>query len=245
MPYVYKAALWCDSCGRVIKDRLIAEGKAPTDIDSEHTWDSDDFPKYVMDPGESDCPSHCDAGEECLEAEDLGCGHKVGALIDTRLTDAGIEYVRNAHRERPTGVTSLWMHAFDIDFDDDSDESEDPIGPFLEQYIETALWSSTDESTPSGGNPMDENYDIDDMAQEAIDAMRKDCNAFVEQAGDLINGFDETDVAHDFWLTRNRHGVGFWDGDYPEPQATKLTDLAHGFGECHLYVGDDGKVYVE
>ena len=52
-------------------------------------------------------------------------------------------------------------------------------------------------------------------------------------------------IAHDFWLTRNRHGAGFWDGDYPEPEATQLTDLAHTFGECHLYVGDDNKLYLD
>jgi hypothetical protein len=51
-------------------------------------------------------------------------------------------------------------------------------------------------------------------------------------------------VAHDFWLTRNHHGAGFWDGDYPEPLGKQLTELAHSYGECELYVGDDSKIYI-
>jgi len=26
----------------------------------------------------------------------------------------------------------------------------------------------------------------------------------------------EAQAGHDFWLTRNGHGAGFWDGDWPE-----------------------------
>jgi hypothetical protein len=50
-------------------------------------------------------------------------------------------------------------------------------------------------------------------------------------------------IGHDFWLTRNRHGAGFWDrglGDLGD----KLTAAAHTYGESNLYVGDDGQVYV-
>ena len=55
---------------------------------------------------------------------------------------------------------------------------------------------------------------------------------------------DMEQVAHDFWLTRNRHGAGFWDGDYEEEAGKKLTEIAHSFGEVHPYVGDDGKIYI-
>jgi hypothetical protein len=51
-------------------------------------------------------------------------------------------------------------------------------------------------------------------------------------------------AGHDFWLTRNGHGAGFWDGDWPEPLATVLTDAAHAFGELSPYVGDDGLIYL-
>lgn len=50
-------------------------------------------------------------------------------------------------------------------------------------------------------------------------------------------------VAHDFIMTRNGHGCGFWDGDWAEPWATILTDLSHEFGEIAVYVGDDNLLY--
>lgn len=51
-------------------------------------------------------------------------------------------------------------------------------------------------------------------------------------------------AGHDFWLTRNGHGAGFWDGDWPEPHASILTEASKTFGETDLYIGDDGKVHV-
>ena len=53
----------------------------------------------------------------------------------------------------------------------------------------------------------------------------------------------EEHAGHDFWLTRNGHGCGFWDGDWTEPAATKLTESAENFGDYDLYIGDDGKIY--
>jgi hypothetical protein len=117
------------------------------------------------------------------------------------------------------------------------------MNPNLRQYLETALWSTTDNSTPSGGEPLDKNYSVDDIAPEAIEQASADWESFVKQAGSFLDDLDLTDVAHDFWLTRNRHGAGFWDGDYEEGIGKKLTDLAHTFGEVDLYIGDDGRLY--
>jgi hypothetical protein len=55
---------------------------------------------------------------------------------------------------------------------------------------------------------------------------------------------DEVDSergGHDFWLTRNRHGAGFWDGDWE--RGAELTKAAHTFGGIDLFVGDDGRVH--
>jgi hypothetical protein len=48
---------------------------------------------------------------------------------------------------------------------------------------------------------------------------------------------------HDFWLTRNGHGAGFWDGDYEEELGEKLTAICKKMGSIDLYVGDDNKIY--
>ena len=123
------------------------------------------------------------------------------------------------------------------------------IDPFLASYIETALWSSTDESDPNtGGNPLDSNYSIKDIAPETLEVMKQDCDRFLKENAQLLRQAIEEDdaswgtIAHDFWLTRNRHGAGFWDGDYPAT-GDALTEAAHAFGEANLYIGDDGRIY--
>ena len=110
---------------------------------------------------------------------------------------------------------------------------------FLEQYLVTALWSSIDEKD----NPFDDNYSIDDFSEKALKQADKDCDLFIEKAGDLLDDFDDTDIAHDFWLTRQGHGAGFWDGDYPDEIGDKLTEIANDFRELYIYVGDDGQLY--
>lgn len=118
----------------------------------------------------------------------------------------------------------------------------------LRQYIETALWSTNDDSTPSGGVPLDDNYSADDLAPETLARMTADWEAFCKRAGELglmsVPFRSLTDIAHDFWLTRNGHGCGFWDGDYVEPYASRLTALAKTFGEQWIYVGDDSRLYI-
>lgn len=60
----------------------------------------------------------------------------------------------------------------------------------------------------------------------------------------VMKGYSLDSFAHDFWLTRNRHGVGFWDrglgklGDH-------LTTWAHAAGSRSAYLGDDNLVYFE
>lgn len=110
----------------------------------------------------------------------------------------------------------------------------------VDQYLVTALWSSTDENQ----EPLDSSYALADIAEESIDKAEQDCAAFISQAGSILDSLDLEDVGHDFWLTRNGHGAGFWDGDYEESVSKKLTELSHKFGEIDAYVGDDGKVYI-
>jgi len=106
-------------------------------------------------------------------------------------------------------------------------------------YLITALWSSVDDETP-----LDENYGIEDIAQESIEQAEKDCKRFMELAGEIKDTEDMELIGHDFWLTRNRHGAGFWDGDYPL-DGERLTEISKGFREVYPIVGDDGKIYFE
>jgi hypothetical protein len=125
---------------------------------------------------------------------------------------------------------------------------------FFTAYLVTALWSSNDESDEQGGQPLDLNFDIDEISEESLARMRADCDTFYDENETDLNcdgvtyGPDfgqDGRAGHDFWLTRNHHGAGFWDGDWPEAEGERLTKAAHKFGECNLYVGDDKQIYCD
>jgi hypothetical protein len=114
---------------------------------------------------------------------------------------------------------------------------------FETAYLKCALWSSLDESNDNGGNPLDDNYSIDDIDIETIDAAKRDCDAFISKAGPLLDDLDDSQAGHDFWLTRNYHGAGFWDRGIGET-GDKLTDIAQSFEELNPFV-HNGKIIIE
>ena len=58
---------------------------------------------------------------------------------------------------------------------------------FTRQYLETALWSSTDESREDGGDPMNDHYGIEDIDPDTVATAQADCDRFRETAGDLLD----------------------------------------------------------
>lgn len=127
-----------------------------------------------------------------------------------------------------------------------TEEPADPIGldEFYDQYVETALWSSTE--TDEDGNDLgnlDDNYDADDLTDEAKASMRADCKAFLIDNAELI-GDRYSDAGHDFWLTRNGHGAGFWDGDWSQEAGKALTAASKAYGTSDIMPDDSGKLHV-
>jgi len=116
------------------------------------------------------------------------------------------------------------------------------MDPFTIAYIEAALCSSTDNSDEQGGAPLDANYGLDDIAPETLASIVNDCKAFQEAHADDI-GSESERAGHDFWLTRNGHGAGFWDGDWEDDVGERLTEASHAYGSVDFYVGDDGLLY--
>lgn len=117
----------------------------------------------------------------------------------------------------------------------------------LKHYIVAALWSSTDDR----GDPMDEGYNESDLAPETRGLMGHELSAFFARADAEAPVWGEfwtfEQAAHDFWLTRNGHGAGFWDRPRQDDEWTEvgeiLTRLSKEFGPADLYVGDDGLIY--
>jgi hypothetical protein len=114
------------------------------------------------------------------------------------------------------------------------------LDAFTRAYLIAALWSSTDDD----GDPLDSLYDLRDFSDEAIKKAIEDTTAFQEENEEDLSDAqgDDEQHGHDFWLTRNRHGAGFWDRGYGAV-GDRLTDAAEAWGEVWLYVGDDGELH--
>jgi len=126
------------------------------------------------------------------------------------------------------------------------------LDEFTRAYLLCALWT-WDENAPSGqyefsGRPEEL---FPRFSDEALERAKADCAKFQSENREMLAAFQPKDAhnGHDFWLTRNGHGAGFWDR--PQTAESKfeelgdlLTDAAHKFRECDLYEGDDGKLYL-
>jgi hypothetical protein len=116
------------------------------------------------------------------------------------------------------------------------------VNDFLDGYITAALFSEIGDN----GAPLDHRYGCADISSEAMETMKADCAAFKDSSAyRFYAGSANTDrrAGIDFWLTRNGHGAGFWDGDWGDVAGEALTAASKVFGECSLYEGDDGKLY--
>ena len=126
----------------------------------------------------------------------------------------------------------------------------DTLSVMTRQYLEAALWSSYahEGDKIEEESPLDNHFSVADFALSSVDVANQDCEAFkakAREAGVDVDALDDEDLGHDFWLTRNRHGAGFWDGDYEDAVGKKLTEIAHTFGECNAIIGDDENIHLE
>lgn len=111
---------------------------------------------------------------------------------------------------------------------------------FIYWYKKTALWSSIrlqDEDNPVI-EFLNENFTIRDFSETAERQIEEDCKLFLKYAEKLIKK-DVAQAGCDFWLTRNRHGVGFWDGDW-KTYGKLLTNWSHKFPELNIIENERG-----
>lgn len=93
-----------------------------------------------------------------------------------------------------------------------------------------------------------------ELDPELVADLEADCRSFfwrfdwhVRIVMDVNRRLSWADAGHDFWLTRNGHGAGFWDGDWDlddtDRHAAKLDQAAQDFGQVDLYEVD-GVIYA-
>lgn len=109
----------------------------------------------------------------------------------------------------------------------------------LQGYLECAIWTEEEQLKEEKPNVW---YNINNFTIPAINQAKSDIAKFMLLAGVLTvseflsqDGLNESDLGHNIWLTRNRHGAGFLDysnleyGDILRLSAQKLE-------ECNLFV---------
>jgi len=105
-------------------------------------------------------------------------------------------------------------------------------------YLDCQLWAQTDydrDDDMSGEPKLDANYDVSDISSEYVEALHNEIAGIVAEHPLAVRMYLKTRASeyfgHDFYLTREGHGAGFWDrglgqlGDY-------LTQIAKSYGSA-------------
>ncbi len=104
-------------------------------------------------------------------------------------------------------------------------------------YLTTLYWTETGDD---GQPPSDA-----EITPRCNAKALNDCAAFyravTQNVQDFLPVLDWSQIGHDFWLTRNHHGAGFWDRGLGE-RGDRLTKAAQAYGGIDLYVNADGKI---
>jgi hypothetical protein len=94
--------------------------------------------------------------------------------------------------------------------------------------------------------------DLSDFAPETLSRIIRDCAGFemthkklLQEAYDLSESqggsYNKEHAGHDFWLTRNGHGAGYWDRGLGEigNNLTKSCGFRTRWDTFHVYYGQD------
>lgn len=144
------------------------------------------------------------------------------------------------HYKKPQSTKDWWPG-------EGSEYGEIPISEdFINGYVDAAVRNAAGETI--SGNRL---HTFDDFSSEAIRQVIRETNEFVRanlaDLKALITRGRANMYMHgiDFWLTRNRTGIGFFSNKYGKI-GDRLTRKARAYGEAHLYEDDaDGKLYWE
>jgi len=124
-------------------------------------------------------------------------------------------------------------------FEDFSDTNEDSVYLALKGYLHCALWTEE----------LDNEYDISDVDSLSAEQARDDVDKFLDELDDydlldeLVSNMDYDSIGHDFWLSRNGHGAGFFDRGL-EDVGDEIQKICGEFGNKSVYV-ENGNIYIE
>jgi hypothetical protein len=115
------------------------------------------------------------------------------------------------------------------------------LSDFTRAYVDAMLWTEC-----NSDNEELDGKGYNDLAPETITKIIEDCAGFEMLNKPLLDKAGDTSQnGHDFWLTRNHHGAGFWDRGYTDNIGDDLTTASQKYKSLNLVLGDDQKLYLE
>jgi len=159
----------------------------------------------------------------------------VAAYVETALWSSHNELFDTSPCDKCGQRVKEFRNAYGIEWRDAINEMD----------ADCAVGGAHEVSDPEDHSEMlDGDYSADDIEEGTLTEMRSDCESFAE--GNILDlaGMDPGQAGHDFWLTRNGHGAGFWDRGLGE-KGDRLSDAAHVWGEVNLYADADGAIHSQ
>lgn len=113
-------------------------------------------------------------------------------------------------------------------------QREPDLSAFMAGYLVCAVWTDEERATETDGKWGD--LTAADFAEEDLTKAEAECSKFLTENFHMLGRMEEQLAGHNFWLTRNGHGTGFWDRDIlTKEQQDHLTKASHAFGERHVW----------
>ena len=105
--------------------------------------------------------------------------------------------------------------------------------------LECLEWSEIDSETEM---PLDSfgYFFTEDSRMQVHDEVQ----SFISDNSDDLHGMSYEQIGHDFILTRNHHGAGFWDRGLGE-RGERLTSAAHAYGGIRAYISGETTLDIE
>jgi len=203
-------------------------------------------PRYTWEDNSTDVPNHCPNCDVLLEED---------------LTDFGLDYVRehvlgelaegNTLALDPESPVGEWHARWGNEISNSRDVSEIlDYADVLAGYLESLVWTGTIDfmtaTSEFGGECLvsdgilDHVYSVDDISPDILASCTADVDSFIDQVGEYLKYWELPEhltagqLGHDFNLTRNHHGAGFWDRGYGD-LGDWLTRVAQAMGSQSLY----------
>jgi len=88
-----------------------------------------------------------------------------------------------------------------------------------------------------------EDLELDDFGMSTVTQAKRDIVNFLNKANPLLEEWTDEEIGHDFWLTRQGHGAGFWDRE--KANANEISEIATSFRTMDFWVNDLGVAYLE